>query len=79
MKITHEDLERIDQLHEKIDDMIAGEQTFICLNTLCALLAGYCAMHVNEGNVTKQRFISDIVECIDVWQDHFSEQISREQ
>jgi len=79
MKITREDLERIDQMHEKIDDMIAGEQTFICLNALCAVLAGYCAMHVSEGNVTKQRFISDIVECIDVWQDHFAEQISGQQ
>jgi hypothetical protein len=77
--ITREDLKKIDALHEKLDDMLDGEETIICLNAICAVLAGHCAMYINEGYVTKQRFISDIVECIDVWQDHFAKQISEEQ
>lgn len=76
--ITHKDLVQIDNLHDKIDHLLAGETTFVCLNAICAVLAGHCAMHVSDGVVTKQRFISDIVECIDVWQDHFAKQISEE-
>jgi hypothetical protein len=77
--MRREDIERIDDLAEHIDELLSGEETNICLNALCAVLAGQCAMHVSAGAVTKQRFISDIVECIDVWQDHFAKQISEEQ
>ena len=77
--MTHKELARIEELHEYIDELLSGEETNICLNAICAVLAGHCAMHVSDGVVTKQRFISDIVECIDVWQDHFAKQISEEQ
>ena len=76
--MTREDIEHIEDLHQIIDDILSGEETNICLNTLCAVLAGQCALHVNEGAITKQRFISDIVECIDVWQDHFTKLIEGE-
>ena len=77
--ISREEIERIEELHELIDRLLCGEETSICLNALCSVLAGNCVMHVSEGHVTKQRFISDIVECIDVWQDHFTKQMSEEQ
>ena len=75
MKLTRQDVERIDELHDQIDDLIAGEKTYVCLNALCSVLGGYYALQASEDAVTKQRFISDVVECIDVWQDHYSEQM----
>jgi hypothetical protein len=76
--MTHKELARIEELHEHIDELLMGEATNICLNTLCSLIAGQCAMYTMNGRVSKQHFIADIVECIDVWQDHFSKQISEE-
>lgn len=77
--MTRKELARIEELHEHIDEILGGEETNICLNTLCSLIAGQCAMYIANGRVSKQRFIADIVECIDVWQDHFTKQISEEQ
>lgn len=77
--MTRKELARIEELHEHIDEILSGEETNICLNTLCSLIAGQCAMYIANGRVSKQHFIADIVECIDVWQDHFTKQISEEQ
>jgi len=77
--MTREELERIEDLHELIDDILSGEETNICLNTLCSLIAGQCAMYIANGQVSKQHFIADVVECIDVWQDHFTKLIKDEQ
>lgn len=77
--MTLKELERIEELHEQIDNVLCKEETRICLNTLCSLIAGQCAIYVADGRVSKQHFIADIVECIDAWQDHFTKQISEEQ
>ena len=39
-KMTLDDINRTDELHDDIDDLLDGEDFSVCLHALCASIAG---------------------------------------
>jgi hypothetical protein len=69
--LSDEDLDRIDKLHDDIDEILEGEDIKIGLNLLCSAIAGQCVQAVMSNKVTKQRFMAEVVQCIDGWHEHY--------
>ena len=52
MKMTVDELNRVDDLHDDIDDLLEGEEFSVCLHALCASIAG---AGVNVSRLTAER------------------------
>lgn len=73
MKMTDKDLDRVDTLHDEIDDLLVGEDFSVCLHALCASIAG-AGIHVAmdaKRRASKQEFMAQLHECISSWYDHY--------
>ena len=71
-KMTVEDMDRVDELHDMIDDLLAGEDFSVCLHALCSAIAG-AGINVRDKGATKQAFMAQIHESISTWYDHFQD------
>ena len=73
-KMTVDDLNRTDELHDDIDDLLEGEDFSVCLHALCSAIAG---AGVNVRNVadgaTKQAFMAQVHESISSWYDYYQD------
>jgi hypothetical protein len=79
-KMTVEDMDRVDELHDTIDDLLAGEDFSVCLHALCASIGG-AGVNVNNfiDGAKKQLFMSQIHECISTWYDYYQDILKGEQ
>lgn len=71
-KMTVEDMDRVDELHDMIDDLLAGEDFSVCLHALCSAIAG-AGINVRDKGATKQAFMAQIHESISTWYDYFQD------
>lgn len=81
MKMTDDDMNRIDELHDDIDDLLAGEDFSVCLHALCASIAG-AGVNVSrltaERRASKQEFMASVHESISSWYDFYQDTIDGE-
>ena len=74
MKMTDDDMNRIDELHDDIDDLLEGEEFSVCLHALCASIAG-AGVNVSrltaERRASKQEFMASVHESISSWYDFY--------
>lgn len=78
MKMTDDDMNRIDELHDDIDDLLEGEEFSVCLHALCASIAG-AGVNVSrltaERRASKQEFMASVHESISSWYDYYQDTI----
>lgn len=78
MKMTDDDMNRIDELHDDIDDLLEGEEFSVCLHALCASIAG-AGVNVSrltaERKASKQEFMASVHESISSWYDFYQDTI----
>lgn len=78
MKMTDDDMNRIDELHDDIDDLLEGEEFSVCLHALCASIAG-AGVNVSrltaERRASKQEFMASVHESISSWYDFYQDTI----
>jgi len=79
MKMTTEDLNRVDELHDDIDDLLVGEDFSVCLHALCSSIAGAGVNVKFKHNASKQEFMASVHESISSWYDHYQDVIKGEQ
>ena len=72
MKMTVEDMNRVDELHDAIDDLLEGEDFSVCLHALCSSIAGAGA-HVKDMGGSKQKFMAQVHESISSWYDYYQD------
>jgi len=76
MKMTDDDMNRIDELHDDIDDLLEGEEFSVCLHALCASIAG-AGVNVSrltaERRASKQEFMASVHESISSWYDYYQD------
>jgi hypothetical protein len=81
MKMTDDDMNRIDELHDDIDDLLEGEEFSVCLHALCASIAG-AGVNVSrltaERRASKQEFMASVHESISSWYDFYQDTIDGE-
>ena len=81
MKMTDDDMNRVDDLHDDIDDLLEGEDFSVCLHALCASIAG-AGVNVSrltaERRATKQMFMASVHESISSWYDFYQDTIDGE-
>ena len=81
MKMTDDDMNRIDELHDDIDDLLEGEEFSVCLHALCASIAG-AGVNVSrltaERRASKQEFMASVHESISSWYDYYQDTIDGE-
>jgi len=80
MKMTVDEMNRVDDLHDDIDDLLEGEEFSVCLHALCATIAG-AGVNVacmKAGQASKQLFMASVHESISSWYDHYDEVINGE-
>ena len=70
MKMTVADMDRVDELHDDIDDTLEGEDFSVCLHALCATIAGAGA---NVKDASKQEFMASVHEAISSWYDYYQD------
>ena len=79
MKMTDDDMNRIDELHDDIDDLLEGEEFSVCLHALCASIAG-AGVNVSrltaERRASKQEFMASVHESISSWYDYYQDVIT---
>lgn len=82
MKMTTEDLNRVDELHDDIDDLLVGEDFSVCLHALCSSIAG-AGVNVSlmnaERRASKQQFMASVHESISSWYDYYQDILKGEQ
>ena len=71
-KMTLDDINRTDELHDDIDDLLDGEDFSVCLHALCASIAG-AGVNVKDRGATKQAFMAQVHECISTWYDYYQD------
>ena len=78
MKMTVDELNRVDDLHDDIDDLLEGEEFSVCLHALCASIAG-AGVNVSrltaERRASKQEFMASVHESISSWYDFYQDTI----
>ena len=81
MKMTDDDMNRIDELHDDIDDLLEGEEFSVCLHALCASIAG-AGVNVSrltaERRASKQEFMASVHESISSWYDFYQDVIGEQ-
>lgn len=81
MKMTDDDMNRIDELHDDIDDLLAGEDFSVCLHALCASIAG-AGVNVSrltaERRASKQEFMASVHESISSWYDFYQDVVGEQ-
>ena len=77
MKMTVDEVNRVDELHDEIDDLLAGIDFSVCLHALCSAIAG-AGIHAQRTGSSKQAFMAQVHECISTWYDHYDEVINGE-
>ena len=81
MKMTDDDMNRVDELHDDIDDLLEGEEFSVCLHALCASIAG-AGVNVSrltaERRASKQEFMASVHESISSWYDFYQDTIDGE-
>lgn len=79
MKMTDDDMNRIDELHDDIDDLLEGEEFSVCLHALCASIAG-AGVNVSrltaERRASKQEFMASVHESISSWYDYYQDVVT---
>jgi len=80
MKMTLDEMNRVDDLHDDIDDLLEGEEFSVCLHALCATIAGagVNVAGMKAGQASKQLFMASVHESISSWYDHYDEVINGE-
>ena len=73
MKMTKDDFIKVDELHEKIDDLLVGNGVHVGLHTLCSVIAGAGIGVRDKAN--KQEFMADVHECISTFYDYYLEAV----
>lgn len=75
-KMTVEDMDRVDELHDRIDDLLAGEDFSVCLHAVCATVAG-AGVSVGgmdgKSRASKQEFMASVHEAISSWYDYYQD------
>jgi transcription elongation factor GreA-like protein len=79
MKMTVEDINRVDELHDDIDDLLEGEDFSVCLHALCAGIAGAGVNVKLKHNASKQEFMASVHESISSWYDYYQDVLKGEQ
>jgi len=81
MKMTVDEMKRVDELHDELDSALEGEEFSVCLHALCATIAGagvnVAGMDVGQ-RASKQEFMASVHESISSWYDHYDEVINGE-
>ena len=81
MNMTDDDMDRVDDLHDDIDDLLEGEDFSVCLHTLCATIAG-AGVNVSrmpvDRRASKQLFMASVHESISSWYDFYADTTDRE-
>ena len=81
MNMTDDDMDKVDDLHDDIDDLLEGEDFSVCLHTLCATIAG-AGVNVSrmtaDRRASKQEFMASVHECISSWYDFYADTTNRE-
>jgi hypothetical protein len=81
MKMTVDEMNRVDELHDDLDDALEGEEFSVCLHALCATIAG-AGVNVSrmpvDRRASKQLFMASVHEAISSWYDHYDEVINGE-
>ena len=77
MKMTVEELNRVDNLHDELDDVLAGEDFSVCLHALCATIGG-AGVHAKRVGGSKQAFMAQVHESISSWYDYYQDVTSGE-
>jgi hypothetical protein len=81
MKMTDDDMNRVDELHDDFDDLLEGEEFSVCLHALCATIAG-AGVNVSrmdaKSKATKQAFMASVHEAISSWYDFYQDTIDGE-
>jgi hypothetical protein len=77
MKMTVDDMNRVDELHDDIDDLLEGEEFSVCLHALCATIAGagVNVAGMEDGQASKQLFMASVHESISSWYDFYQDVI----
>ena len=78
MKMTLDEMNRVDELHDDFDDLLEGEEFSVCLHALCATIAG-AGVNVSrmdaKRKATKQEFMASVHESISSWYDFYQDTI----
>ena len=81
MKMTVDDMNRVDELHDDLDDLLEGEEFSVCLHALCATIAG-AGVNVSrmdaKSSATKQEFMASVHKAISSWYDFYQDTIDGE-
>jgi len=77
MKMTAEEIDHIDDLHDEIDSLLCGHEFGVCLHALCATIGG-AGVRAEEIGASKQKFMAQVHESISSWYDYYQDVISRE-
>ena len=77
MKMTVDEMNRVDDLHDDIDDLLEGEEFSVCLHALCATIAdtGVNVSGMEAGQTSKQLFMASVHESISSWYDFYQDTI----
>jgi hypothetical protein len=70
--MTVDEMNQVDDLHDAIDNLLAGIDFSVCLHALCASIAG-AGIHVKAGGISKQEFMASVHESIGSWFDTYQE------
>jgi hypothetical protein len=77
MKMTVEEINHIDDLHDEIDSLLCGHEFSICLHALCSTIGG-AGVHAKTLGASKQEFMAQVHECVSTWYDHYKDIIEKE-
>jgi len=76
MKMTVDELNRVDDLHDDIDDLLEGEEFSVCLHALCATIGG-AGIHAKRVGGSKQAFMAQVHESISSWYEYYHDLIDK--
>jgi len=72
-----EELDRVNDLHDELDDVLAGEDFSVCLHALCATIGG-AGINAKRVGGSKQAFMAQVHESISSWYDYYQDVTSGE-
>jgi transcription elongation factor GreA-like protein len=68
--MTVDEMDKVDELHDAIDDLFEGRDFSVCLHAVCATIAGAGA---NVKDASKQEFMASVHEAISSWYDYYQD------
>jgi hypothetical protein len=84
MKMTAEDINRVEELHDDIEDLLDGNDFSVCLHALCSCISAAGVISNSllikaNRRASKQEFMASVHESISSWYDHYQDLVKGQQ